>query len=381
MMKFLSVVGARPQFIKAAMIHTAIDRYNQKNRQSNKIEHCLVHTGQHYEHNLSEIFFAELPLPKPNHYLDVGSGSHGAQTALILEKTEKALIHEKPDAVIVYGDTNSTLGAAVAAAKLHIPVAHVEAGLRSFNRSMPEEINRVVADHLSNVLFCPTQTAVKNLKLESITRGVLLVGDVMLDSIKAFKPLAQKHTPLLEKLGVKSHEYILATIHRAENTDTDEKLAVLIEAFAQISRPIILPMHPRLRDLLNTRLELAPLKKMLDRAEHVRVIEPAPYIDMLMLEANARLIMTDSGGVQKEAYFVGVPCLTLRDETEWVETLQGGWNTLVKISLSKILRQVKTSWSKPTKNTRARPNLKNFGGGNAADRMVTTLVKFLNRKA
>jgi len=379
MTKFLSVVGARPQFIKAAMIHTAIDRYNQKNRQADKIEHRLVHTGQHYEHNLSEIFFAELPLPKPNHYLDVGSGSHGAQTALILEKTEKALIHEKPDAVIVYGDTNSTLGAAVAAAKLHIPVAHVEAGLRSFNRSMPEEINRVVADHLSNVLFCPTQTAVKNLKLEGITRGVLLVGDVMLDSIKAFKPLTQKHTPLLEKLGVKSQEYILATIHRAENTDTYEKLAVLIEAFAKINRPIVLPMHPRLRDLLNSRVEFAPLKGTLARAQHVRVIEPAPYIDMLMLEANARLIMTDSGGVQKEAYFIGVPCLTLRDETEWVETLQGGWNTLVEISLSKILRQAKTSWS--TKRPRTRPNLKNFGGGNAADRMVAAVLKFLRQKS
>ena len=380
MTKFLSVVGARPQFIKAAMIHTSIDRYNEKNRTADKIEHCLVHTGQHYEHNLSEIFFAELPLPKPDHYLDVGSGSHGAQTALILEKTEKALIQEKPDAVIVYGDTNSTLGAAVAAAKLHIPVAHVEAGLRSFNRSMPEEINRVVADHLSNVLFCPTQTAVKNLKLEGITRGVLLVGDVMLDSIKAFKPLAQKHAPLLERLGVKSQEYILATIHRAENTDTYEKLAVLIEAFAQIKHPIILPMHPRLRDLLNTRVQFAPIKEMLARAQHVRVIEPAPYIDMLMLEANARLIMTDSGGVQKEAYFVGVPCLTLRDETEWVETLQGGWNTLVEISLSKIWRQVKTSWSVPTKRPRVRPNLKNFGGGNAADHMVTALVKLLNHK-
>jgi UDP-GlcNAc3NAcA epimerase len=377
MTKFLSVVGARPQFIKAAMIHAAIGRYNQKNRQVDKIEHCLVHTGQHYEHNLSEIFFAELPLPTPNHYLEVGSGSHGAQTALILEKTEKTLIHEKPDAVIVYGDTNSTLGAAVAAAKLHIPVAHVEAGLRSFNRSMPEEINRVVADHLSNVLFCPTQTAVKNLKVEGITQGVLLVGDVMLDSIKAFTPLAQKHAPLLEKLGVKPQEYILATIHRAENTDTYEKLAVLIEAFAQINRPIILPMHPRLRDLLNARAEFAPLKEKLARAQHVRVIEPAPYIDMLMLEANARLIMTDSGGVQKEAYFVGVPCLTLRDETEWVETLQGGWNTLVEISLSKILRQVKASWSKPIRRARMRPNLKNFGDGNAADRMVATLVKFL----
>jgi UDP-N-acetylglucosamine 2-epimerase len=268
----------------------------------------------------------------------------------------------------------------VAAAKLHITVAHVEAGLRSFNRSMPEEINRVVADHLSNVLFCPTQTAVKNLKMEGITQGVVLVGDVMLDSIKAFKHLAQKHTPLLEKLGVKPQEYILATIHRAENTDTYEKLAILIEAFAQINRPIVLPMHPRLRDLLNTRVEFAPLKEMLAQALHVRVIEPTPYIDMLMLEANARLIMTDSGGVQKEAYFLGVPCLTLRDETEWVETLQGGWNTLVQISLSRILRQVKTSWSKPTNRARTRPNLKNFGGGNAADRIVVALVKFGNRK-
>jgi UDP-N-acetylglucosamine 2-epimerase len=245
---------------------------------------------------------------------------------------------------------------------------------------MPEEINRVVADHLSNVLFCPTQTAVKNLKNEGITQGVLLVGDVMLDSIKAFMPLAQKHTPLLQKLGVKSQEYILATIHRAENTDTYEKLAVLIEAFAQINRPVILPMHPRLRDLLNTRVEFAPLKEMLDRAHLVRVIEPASYIDMLMLEGNARLIMTDSGGVQKEAYFVEVPCLTLRDETEWVETLQGGWNTLLEISLSKILRQVKTSWSKPPRRARMRPNLKNFGGGNAAEHMVAKLVQFIRRQ-
>src|ERR1700722_6445931 len=379
MTKFLSVVGARPQFIKAAMIHTAIDRYNQKNLHGDKVEHCLVHTGQHYEHNLSEIFFTELPLPKLNHHLDVGSGSHGSQTALILEKTEKVLFGEKPDAVIIYGDTNSTLGAAVAAAKLHIPVAHVEAGLRSFNRFMPEEVNRVVADHLSNLLFCPTKTAVKNLKVEGITKGVVLVGDVMLDSIKAFKPLAETHPPLLEQLGFKPQEYILATLHRAENTDTYGKLAVLIQAFAQINRPIILPMHPRLRELLNNRAEFAPLKVMLSRAQQLRVIEPTTYVDMLMLESNARLIMTDSGGVQKEAYFVGVPCLTLRDETEWVETLQGGWNILVEISLPKILRQVNTSWSTPRKRRRSKPNLKNFGGGNAADRMVAKLVQFLKQ--
>jgi UDP-N-acetylglucosamine 2-epimerase (non-hydrolysing)/UDP-GlcNAc3NAcA epimerase len=363
------------------MIHAAIDRYNRNagGKSGGVIEHRLVHTGQHYEHNLSEIFFAELPLPKPDHYLDVGSGTHGAQTAAILERTEKALIQEEPDTVIVYGDTNSTLAGALAAAKLHIPLAHVEAGLRSFNRRMPEEINRVMADHLSDVLFCPTQTAIKNLRDEGISQGVVLVGDVMLDSIQAFEHLAEEHTGLLRTLGVAPREYILATIHRAENTDSAEKLTTLMQAFAQAKWPVILPMHPRLREILNQRAEFAGLKKMLTEAKQVHIIESTAYIDMLMLEANARLIMTDSGGVQKEAYFVGVPCLTLRDETEWLETLQGGWNQLVEISLPKILQAVEAAWSGKSKR-RGRPRLKSFGGGNAADRMVTTLVKFLGRK-
>jgi UDP-N-acetylglucosamine 2-epimerase len=375
MIRFLSVVGARPQFVKAAMIHRAVDSYNHKSGSAQTIEHRLVHTGQHYERSLSDVFFDELPLPKPHHYLDVGSGPHGAQTAAMLERTEQALVAEKPDIVVVYGDTNSTTAAALAAAKMHIPLAHVEAGLRSFNRTMPEEVNRVIADHLSDILFCPTVTAIRNLKREGIVKGVVLVGDVMLDSIQAFLPFAQKREPLLQKIGVRKNEYILVTIHRAENTDLHKKLTAIVRALAATKHPVVFPMHPRLRDRLDKTAELSTLKNLIAQAAHLYVIEPAAYLDMLMLEANARLILTDSGGVQKEAYFLGVPCLTLRDETEWVETLRGGWNRLVKISLSNILSEIERTWSGGAKRLRGRPELRHFGGGHAANLMVKKLVE------
>jgi len=376
MMKILSVVGARPQFVKAAMVHSAINKHNQGQRGTGKLHHCLVHTGQHYEHTLSDVFFAELPLPTPDHHLGVGSGSHGAQTAAMLEKIEAVLLREKPHVVVVYGDTNSTVAASLAAAKIHIPVAHVEAGLRSFNREMPEEINRVVADHLSDLLFCPTRTAVVNLKKEGIKRGVLLVGDVMLDSVREFLPYAASHVRLLEKIGVKSKEYILATIHRAENTDSPEKLKLLMEALLQLNRPVVFPMHPRLRDRLTQSAQLGELNKLLRQASHIHILDPVPYLDMLMLETNARLVMTDSGGVQKEAYFLGVPCLTLREETEWLETLKDGWNRLVSVSPKNIVRAVEREWPLRKSARHDRPQPRAFGRGDAAERILREILKF-----
>jgi UDP-GlcNAc3NAcA epimerase len=380
MMKILSVVGARPQFVKAAMVHSAINKHNQGQRGAEKLSHCLVHTGQHYEHTLSDVFFAELPLPTPDHHLGVGSGPHGAQTGAMLEKIEAVLLQEKPNVVVVYGDTNSTVAASLAAAKLHIPVAHVEAGLRSFNREMPEEINRVVADHLSDLLFCPTRTAVVNLKKEGIKRGMLLAGDVMLDSVREFLPYAARHAGLLEKIGVKPKEYILTTIHRAENTDAPGKLSVLLQSLLQLNRPVVFPMHPRLRDRLTQSAQLGELNKLLRQASHIHILEPVAYLDMLMLETNARLVMTDSGGVQKEAYFLGVPCLTLREETEWLETLKGGWNRLVSVSPNSILRTVEREWPLRKSARHNRPQPRAFGRGDAAERILREILKFYRQQ-
>jgi len=373
-MKILSVVGARPQFVKAAMVHMAIERHNNRQHGAGKLRHCLVHTGQHYEHALSDVFFAELPLPKPDHQLGVGSGSHGAQTAAMLEKIEAVIASERPDVVVIYGDTNSTVAGSLAAAKLQVPVAHVEAGLRSFNRRMPEEINRVVADHVSDMLFCPTRTSVVNLKKEGITRGVVLVGDVMLDSAREFGSYADRHAGLLKKLRVAPKEYILTTIHRAENTDDPKTLNLLLEALLRLERDVVFPMHPRLRDRLTQASELMALVQAVRSASHLRIIEPVSYLEMLLLEKNARLVMTDSGGVQKEAYFVAVPCLTLRTETEWVETLRGGWNKLVEISPPKISRAVEQEW-RCKKSGQVRPQPTAFGRGDAAQRIVKAIVK------
>lgn len=318
-MKIASIVGARPQFIKAAAVSRVL-------RATPEVQEVLVHTGQHYDENMSEIFFRELEIPEPDYNLGIGSGSHGAQTGRMLEAIEEVLLREQPDWVLVYGDTNSTLAGALAAVKIHIPVAHVEAGLRSFNRQMPEEINRVLTDHASDLLFAPTETAVENLHREGIPENrVYLVGDVMYDAAIYYAAKAERESRVLEQLNLKPKTYILATIHRAENTDVPARLQAIFKGIAIIAQevPVVLPLHPRTRAALTREGILEGV------TGDIRLIEPVGYLDMVMLEKNARLIVTDSGGVQKEAFFYGVPCLTLREETEWVELVERGWNRLV----------------------------------------------------
>lgn len=359
-MKIGDIVGARPQFIKLAPILRAIEHHS-RGSPSCPLQEVLIHTGQHYDYEMSQVFFEELGLKAPDYHLGVGSGSHGYQTGEILKRVEEVLLREKPDLVMVYGDTNSTLAGALAAAKLHIPVAHVEAGLRSFNRKMPEEINRVLTDHLSSLLFCPTQTAVENLQREGIAAGVHLVGDVMYDAALQYLTLAERKSRILERLGLEPKSYVLATVHRAENTDDPERLQGIfsgLEAIARAGLPVILPLHPRTRKQVEA-LGLSP--------EGVRVLEPVSYLDMLLLEKNAKVILTDSGGVQKEAFFFRVPCATLREETEWVETVEAGWNTLVGCDPEKI--------AQAALNARLGEGLAwPYGDGWAAERIVSLVV-------
>ena len=314
-MKVATVVGARPQFIKCAPL-------SRKLRET--AAEVLIHTGQHYDSNMSELFFRDLEIPQPDYNLGVGSGTHGEQSGEMLKQIEKVLLKEKPDYTIVFGDTNSTLAGALAAAKLCIPVAHVEAGLRSFNRRMAEEINRVVTDHLSSLLFCPTETSVSNLAREGITERVYLVGDVMYDALLSNARRAEEKSRILEQLQLRPKCYFLATVHRAENTDDPSRLEAIVKAFELISDifTVVWPVHPRTRKVL----ESSGLRK---NGQSFSILDPVSYLDMLCLEKHARGILTDSGGVQKEAYWLQVPCITLRQESEWVETLQSGWNTLV----------------------------------------------------
>ncbi len=363
----LSIVGARPQFIKAAAVSHAFIEHNRQS-DSIRIEEKIIHTGQHYDENMSKIFFEELAIPQPDRNLEVGSGPHGEQTGKMLQSLETVFREEKPDRVLVYGDTNSTLAGALAAAKLHIPVAHVEAGLRSFNKRMPEEINRVLADHVSDLLFCPTATAVKNLTDEGITKGVHQTGDVMYDCVLFYtqkaKTIEQK---FLQNLDVRPKSYILTTIHRAENTDDTHRLAPMVEALNEIARddcPVLLPLHPRTLGYLE--------KYDLRFCNHVKVIPPVSYLEMAALEDNARLIVTDSGGVQKEAYFHAVPCITLRDETEWVETIESGWNILAGADKEKIIAAVGAQ--------RQRRNITPaaiYGDGHAAQAIVRILLEII----
>jgi UDP-GlcNAc3NAcA epimerase len=313
-----TVVGARPQLVKAAVVSAAIAR-------SDHLVEVIIHTGQHYDFALSGHFFQQLGLPDPAHNLNVGSGTHGEQTAQMLRGIEQLLLQGRPDCVLVYGDTNSTLAGALAAAKLHIPVAHVEAGLRSFNRKMPEEINRLVADHVADVLFAPTQVAVANLEAERLhDRSIHLVGDVMYDAALCFAPPPAEQTAILNRLGVSPGGYVLATVHRAENTDDPERLLAVFRGLAGVASEcdVVVPLHPRTRAALN-RLDGAT-----EFGPRLRLLPPIGYVEMLALEKNAAVIATDSGGVQKEAFFVRVPCVTLRDETEWTELVDLGWNRL-----------------------------------------------------
>lgn len=325
MKKILTVVGARPQFIKAAVVSRAL-------RGASWANEVIVHTGQHYDPDMSDVFFSEMDIPTPGHNLEIGSGSHGAQTGRMMQAIEEVCLTEKPECVLVYGDTNSTLAGALVAAKLHIPVAHVEAGLRSFNKQMPEEINRICTDHVSDLLFAPTETARKNLLREGFNDAkIALSGDVMLDAALFYGERIT--SDYLKTIGVEPQVYVLATIHRAENTDSPERLATILDALAEISKriPVILPLHPRTRKLLEQRTWSNP------RPKDLRIINPIGYLQMVCLEKNCQMIATDSGGVQKEAYFFQKPCITLRDETEWVELVDAGYNRLVGANNDAIL--------------------------------------------
>ena len=325
MKKIFTVVGARPQFIKAAVVSRAL-------AQNENIEEVLVHTGQHYDANMSDVFFDELHIPRPHHQLGVGGGTHGQNTGRMLEKLEALMLAEKPDWVLVYGDTDSTLAGALAASKLHIPVAHVEAGLRSFNRRMPEEINRVLTDHVSSVLFAPTATAAKHLAHEGIAASkVHIVGDVMYDAALFYKTRAKQPTQAVGQDWAKE-AFVLCTVHRAENTDNAERMQSILAGLASAQCQVVLPIHPR------TRARLAQMG--LKIPVNVHVIEPVSYLEMVWLEMNCRLVMTDSGGVQKEAYFHEKPCVTMRDETEWTELVELGVNRLVGVDPQQIAKSL-----------------------------------------
>jgi UDP-GlcNAc3NAcA epimerase len=348
-MKVLTVVGARPQFIKAAPVSRLLRE---------KHDEFLLHTGQHYDDAMSDLFFRQLAIPAPDRNLEVGSGSHGAQTGAMLAGIEAVAVEYSPDWVLIYGDTNSTLAGALAAAKLHVPVAHVEAGLRSYDRGMPEEINRVVADHVSTLLLCPTATAVSNLAQEGITAGVRMVGDVMYDAFQDNLERARGKSRVLSDLGIRPGAYHLLTVHRAENVGRPERLLAILRGIAASDRAVIFPAHPRTQAALRA--------AGVDPGPSIRMIDPVGYLEMLVLEEGAEAIVTDSGGVQKEAYFAGRPCITLRDTTEWTETVAAGWNVLVGTDSEKIADAVRNF-----RPTSARPTL--FGDGHAAEKVVEAI--------
>ena len=360
-MKILTIIGARPQFIKAAIVSRHL-------RQQAGISETLVHTGQHYDPAMSEVFFRELALPVPLYNLEVGSGNHGAQTAKMLEGLEWVMLAQRPELVLVYGDTNSTLAGALAAAKLHIPVAHVEAGLRSFNRAMPEEINRVMTDHLAEILFAPTETAVANLRREGLPEAAIhLIGDVMYDAMQYYRVQAEQQSTVLARCALTPGAYVLATIHRAENTDDPARLREILSGLQHIAAvmPVILPLHPRTRHILEQAAQWASLDGLL-------VSDPLGYLDLVMLEQHAFAIATDSGGIQKEAFFVRVPCLTLRDETEWVETVAAGANHLVGADAQRL--DAAFTRLRTQHDTLPDPG-PYYGNGRAAERIVEILTK------
>lgn len=360
-MKILTVVGARPQFIKAAAVSRVIRK---------ETEEILVHTGQHYDQNMSDIFFEELKIPKPDYNLAVGSGSHAKQTAEMLTKTEELILKEHPDYVMVYGDTNSTLAGALAAVKIHVPIIHIEAGLRSFNMRMPEEINRILTDRISQYLFCPTDVAVKNLANEGMTHNVYNVGDVMCDAVLYYGKLIDEHTPdyynsrlipLYNEQKV-AKQWYMATVHRAENTDSIEKIKNILDAFEKLDSQVIFPVHPRTKGLV---------KQLVDKYGYKNIFfcEPMGYIDMLYFTKNAKKVVTDSGGLQKEAYILNTPCVTVRDQTEWVETLAGNHNILAKPDTKDILDKVV--------NTKIdyQLHLNCYGDGNASQKILEIIKR------
>jgi UDP-GlcNAc3NAcA epimerase len=347
-MKILSIVGARPEFIQAAPVSRAIRAQHRE---------VLVHTGQHYDYLMSQAFFDELGIPAPDYNLEVGSGAASKQTGDIMARLEQVMQTETPDLVLLRGDTNSTIAGALVASKMHIPAAHIEAGERSFDRRMPEEINRVVTDAIADIHFCVSQKGVRQLAAEGVTTGYF-IGDVMLDAMLQNRQLARQKSDVLARLNLKPREYALVTIHRAANTDDPARLANIVTALNRVNETIVFPVHPRTRKALEN--------IGANFGAHVRLIEPVAYFDMMMLEENARVIATDSGGVQREAYFLAVPCLTLRDETEWTDTVAAGWNQLVSVEPDSVLE----AWA------RAQPPADHpplFGDGTAAQKLVDVL--------
>jgi UDP-N-acetylglucosamine 2-epimerase len=355
--KILTVVGARPQFIKAATVSRELRRNHTE---------VLVHTGQHYDYEMSEVFFKELDIPAPDYNLEVGSGSHANQSGQMMIRLEQVVIKERPDKILVYGDTNSTLAGALVGSKLQIPVAHIEAGLRSFNKAMPEEINRILTDHVCDFLFTPTDAASRNLAREGINRGVYQVGDVMFDALLYNIGIAEKTSSILDRLRLQPRDYVLATIHRAANTDEKDRLEAIMNAVTRVGMTVIMLLHPRTRD----RLREFGLEGIMHDSGNVRIMEPVGYLDMLALEKNARVILTDSGGVQKEGYMLKVACITVREETEWVETVAAGWNTLVGESLDLIPELIQKTRTEPESH----PDF--YGDGTAAKRIAQTLELF-----
>ena len=382
-MKIVTIIGARPQIIKAAALSRAIKEY-----QKNDVREIIVHTGQHYDENMSQVFFDELDIPKPDYNLHVGSASHGVQTARMTEGIERILLDEQPDYIVMYGDTNSTLAGAVAASKIHIPIVHIEAGLRSFNKSMPEEINRIVCDHCSTLLFTPTATGYENLKHEGFKIGnegpytidnpkICHCGDIMYDNSLHFAKLSAAHTDIVNRLQLENNGYILATIHRYSNTDNPEHLNAIFEALTQIAKEteIVLPLHPRTSKSLQVNLR-KELRETLENTPGIKLIAPASFFEMIELERHSRLIMTDSGGVQKEAYFFKKPGIILRPETEWVEIVETGNAILTGSDTNKIIR----AWQHFCQTTPTDfPEI--FGNGKAATFILREMEKALSAKS
>ncbi len=379
-MKIITIIGARPQIIKAAALSRAI-----KENFSTQIEELIVHTGQHYDQNMSEVFFGELSIPKPSINLNIGSGSHGKQTALMIEQIEEVLIKEQPNAIVVYGDTNSTLAASIAASKIHIPIVHIEAGLRSFNKNMPEEINRILCDHSSTLLFSPTKTGLNNLVNEGFNKltkapytadnpGIFLCGDIMYDNSLHFSNLSDKKSTLLSDLKLKSNDFILATVHRNDNTDNATNLNNIFSSFLQIAtefkEKIVLPLHPRTKKMLPSMLDV-DLYKAITKNKNITIIDPVSFLDMIALEKHAKLIITDSGGVQKEAFFFKKPCIILRPETEWTELVECRVATIVGADKEKTINAYLDFVN--NKENLVYPNI--FGDGKAAQFICEQLVE------
>ena len=356
-MKIVTVIGARPQIIKAAALSRAIRQHFSK-----EVQEVIVHTGQHYDDNMSQVFFEELDIPQPKYNIGVGSESHGVQTARMIEGIEDILLKEKPDCIVLYGDTNSTLAGAIAASKIHIPIVHIEAGLRSFNKAMPEEINRIVCDHCSTLLFSPTATGYKNLINEGITTGIYHCGDVMYDNSKYFANIADKKSLIIDKEGLRGIDYVLCTVHRDNNTDQPERLNAIFKALLKISesKMVVMPLHPRTSKLLKTNLQEDLFDKITNNP-NIKILPPASFFDMIVLERHAQMIITDSGGVQKEAYFFQKPCLILRSETEWKEIVECGAAVITDADEHRIVESYNNFIENPPHNY---PEI--FGDGNAA---------------